>query len=80
MQLRTLPNCLIDALTLKRAPLLLLLHPLPLQIPNHIRRTILDQVRTLPIIQTCPLRKTVGDVYDALVVEHVQSTHKNTIG
>ena len=49
--------------------LLTLLLPLPLQLPDLLRRAILNQI-TL-IINTRPLRQAVGDVHNALAVEHV---------
>jgi hypothetical protein len=49
--------------------LLALLLPLPLELPNLLRRTILNQI-TL-VINPGPLRQAVGDIHNALAVEHV---------
>lgn len=50
-------------------PLIPLLLPLPLPLSNHIRRTILNEIALSA--ETVPFGQTVGDVHDALAVEHV---------
>jgi hypothetical protein len=49
--------------------LLTLFLPLPLELPNLLRGTILNQI-TL-VINPGPLRQTIGDIHNALAVEHV---------
>lgn len=49
--------------------LLPLLLPLPLHLPDLLGRRILDQIGA--IRQAAPLGQAIGDIHDALAVEHV---------
>lgn len=49
--------------------LLPLLLPLPLHLPDLLRRRILDEIRA--IRQAAPLGQAIGDIHDALAVKHV---------
>lgn len=46
-----------------------LLFTLTLMLPNQIRRAVLNEIRFAA--QTTPFGQTVGDIHDALAVEHV---------
>lgn len=75
-RLRPLPTLTPLLRTLLRSLIRVILHllltlllPLPFQLPDLLRRAILNQI-TL-IINTRPLRQAIGDVHNALTVEHV---------